>query len=189
MNQKPVKLRVPVAETDHVQGPSNAKLEVVEYGDYEGPYCASAFVVVKRLREVLGDKFKFVFRNFPLAEMHPHALSAAAAAEAAGLQGRFWEMHDMLYANQDSLDERSLLAYADALNLDLARFAEDLTSPEMQDRIMRDQYVGARSGVNKTPTFYVNGVRYDGDWSYEPFLRFLETTLRGSSERELDQAG
>jgi protein-disulfide isomerase len=143
-----------------------------------------------QIQDALDGDLRFVFRNFPLSQSHPHAMGAAAAAEAAALQGRFWEMHDMLYENQDSLDERSLLAYADALNLDLARFAEDLTSPEVQELILSDQYDGARSGVNATPTFYVNGARYDGDWSYAPFLEFLLSLLRHDSEEaDMDQAG
>lgn len=186
-----VKLRIPVSlKTDHLDGPENARLVLVEYGDYECPRCSQAYLVIRQLKDALGDDLLFVFRNFPFSETHPFAMVAAAAAEAGGLQGRFWEMHDMLFENQDSLDERSLLAYADALNLDLARFAEDLTSPEVQDRISSEQYGGARSGVNRTPTLFVNDVRYEGNVSYGALLEYLEGILRDLSEGEgLDLAG
>ena len=118
------RLRVPVSNADHSQGPKNAPLVLVEYGDYECPHCGRAYPIVKQVQQTLGNELLFVFRNFPLAEIHPHAMNAARAAEAAGRQGRFWEMHDLLFENQDRLDDQSLQAYASSLELDLDKFVE-----------------------------------------------------------------
>jgi len=170
-----VKLRVPVSRSDHAQGPRDAPLTLVEYGDYECPYCGQAYQIVKAIQEALGDDLRFVFRNFPLAQIHPNAMNAACAAEAAALQGKFWDMHDALYENQDSLDPQSLLAYAAELGLDLDRFAQDMVSTRVEERIVSDLEGGARSGVNGTPTFFINGFRYDGDWSYDSLLYTLQS--------------
>src|SRR5689334_3482382 len=125
-----VKLRVPVTDADHVQGPKDAPLELVEYGDYECPYCGQAHYIVKQLQQALQDELRFVFRNFPLSQIHPDAVSAARAAEAAALQGKFWEMQDILYENQDNLDSESVLQYAAELDLDLSKFVTDMGSRE-----------------------------------------------------------
>ncbi len=115
------KMKPPVGANDHVQGTANAPVTLVEYGDYECPYCGEAYPIVKALQERLGKQMRFVFRNFPLSEMHPHAEHAAEAAEAAGGQGKFWEMHDLLYENQDALEDEDLARYAKALKLDMPR--------------------------------------------------------------------
>ena len=175
------RLRVPVSDADHSQGPKNAPLTLVEYGDYECPHCGRAYPIVKQVQQTLGDDLRFVFRNFPLAEIHTHARNAAQAAEAAALQGRFWEMHDLLFENQDRLDDRSLLADASSLGLDLDRFVADSASGMVLARIAADIEGGARSGVNGTPTFFANGVRVDGAWDYESLLLALrETALKGA---------
>ncbi len=122
------KLKPPVGASDHVQGPAKAPVTLLEYGDYECPYCGEAYAVVKALQKRLGDQVRFVFRNFPLAEAHPHAEHAAEAAEAAGAQGKFWEMHDMLYENQDALEDDDLVRYARALHLDVPRFVKEMES-------------------------------------------------------------
>src|SRR6267378_2168142 len=119
-------LSVPVNERDHVQGPETAPVTLVEYGDFECPYCAAAHVILKEVQTIMGDQLRFVFRHFPLTQIHPHAGPAAEASEAAGAQGQFWEMHDLLYENQPRLDAMHLLGYAEDLNLDTRRFVREL---------------------------------------------------------------
>ena len=155
-------LAVPVGPEDHIQGPENAPLTLVEYADYECPYCGDADVVVKRLQDELGPRLRFVFRNFPLTQIHPNAQPAAEAAEAAGAQNRFWEMHDRLYENQVALGPELIGAVAQGLGLDMERFEKDLASGQFRERVERDFMGGVRSGVPGTPTFFINGERYDG---------------------------
>jgi len=150
-------LAMPVGPRDHILGPDMAPVTMVEYGDYECPYCGAAHPIVQAIVERLGDDLRFAFRHFPLAQMHPHAQQAAEAAEAAGAQGKFWEMHDMLYEHQTALDGPHLLTYAAALNLDVERFADELTRRVYADRVREDFMSGVRSGVNGTPTFFING--------------------------------
>ena len=168
-----VKLRVPVTEADHAQGPDDAPLTLVEYGDYECAYCGQAYAIVKQIQDTLSEELRFVFRNFPLTQVHPHAMNAARAAEAAGLQRRFWEMHDALYENQENLDDRNLIANAVTLGLDLGRFTQDFAGQKIEDRIVSDIEGGARSGVNGTPTFFVNGFRFEGNWIEGELLEAL----------------
>lgn len=182
-----VRLRVPVSRNDHAQGPDDAPLELVEYGDYECPYCGQAYHVIKAVQATMGDDLRFIFRNFPLTQIHPNAMNAARAAEAAALQNEFWEMHDTLYENQENLDPQSLLAYAAELRLDLDEFAQDMVSTRVEERILSDLEGGARSGVNGTPTFYINGFRFDGDWSYESLLYALQS-LRNRGLEEIRPA-
>jgi protein-disulfide isomerase len=160
-------LTPPVAERDHSQGPSTAKAILVEYGDYQCPFCLQAYPIVIDLQEQMGDRMRLVFRNFPLATAHPNAEHAAEAAEAAGAQGKFWEMHDSLYEHQAHLDDAHLLTYAAAIDLDLARFRRDLETHTFADRVREDFRSGVRSGVNGTPTFFINGLRHDGAWDLE----------------------
>src|ERR1700733_8472681 len=152
----------PVTARDHIQGPSHAKLVLVEYGDYECPYCGAAYPVVKELQRRLAGKLSFEFRNFPLATAHPHAEIAAEAAEAAGAQGKFWEMHDMLYENQEALEAENLRGYASALGLDLHRFSRDLSEHIFMAKVREDFRSGVHSGVNGTPSFFINGELYNG---------------------------
>ena len=167
-------LTPPVSEADHAAGPDDAPVTLVEYGDYECPYCGMAQPIVKKAEEDLGSKLRFVFRNFPLAEAHPHARLAAQAAEAAGAQGKFWEMHDTLFEHQDALDVEDLLAYAESLGLDTAKFERDLEAPAYVKRVRDDFRSGVKSGVNGTPTFFMNGARYDGSWAnVEAFIGTL----------------
>ena len=167
------RLRVEVTRQDHAQGSPNASITLLEYGDFECPYCAQAFPIVEQLRRKLKNELRLVFRHFPLSEIHPHALDAARAAEAAARQDRFWEMHALLFKNRKNLDETSLYDYAATLGLDMFRFAETMGSPETELKILQDMEGGVRSGVNGTPTFFVNGVRFDGDWTGEGFLEEL----------------
>lgn len=162
-----VQLTLPVTDRDHAQGSAQAVLTLVEYGDYECPYCGRAYPIVKEVQRRLGPSLRFVFRNFPLAEMHPHAQHAAEAAEAAAAQERFWEMHDALFEHQRSLEDRHLLQYAQTIGLDQDRFQQDLTSHTYAGRVREDFQSGVRSGVNGTPTFFINGVRHDAAWDIE----------------------
>jgi protein-disulfide isomerase len=170
-------LKIQVSKDDHSQGPDNAPLVLVEYGDYQCPHCGHAFPIMKRLQKALGDKLKFVFRNFPLSEVHPDALNAAKVAEASALRGKFWEMHDMLFEKQLHLDVESLGTYAEKLGLDIEALDEAVGKASVEKRVETDFEGGVRSGVNGTPTFFVNGVRYDGDWEYGPFLSALKAML------------
>jgi protein-disulfide isomerase len=167
-------LKPPVGANDHVQGPAKGSVTLVEYGDYECPYCGEAYPIVKALQERLADKLRFVFRNFPLAQAHPHAEHAAEAAEAAGAQGKFWEMHDMLYENQDALEDEDLVRHARALHLDVPRFVKDMEEHRYADRVREGFRSGVRSGVNGTPSFFVNGARHDGPFDLGSLLGAIE---------------
>jgi protein-disulfide isomerase len=169
------KLTLPVSEDrDHIQGPADAPATLVEYGDYECPYCGAAYPIVKQVQERMGDRLRFVFRNFPITTSHPHAEQAAEAAEAADAQGRFWEMHDYLYEHQRHLETADLVSYAEALDLDVERFANELAENVHAARVREDFMSGVRSGVNGTPTFYINGVRHDGSYELEALTAAIE---------------
>ena len=167
-------LSIELSEDDHVQGESDAPLTLVEYGDYECPACGGAYPIVKNIQSRLGKDLRFVFRNFPLSQMHPHAAKAAQAAESANAQGSFWEMHDLLYLNQQNLNDEDLINYAASLGLDKARFADDLNNDAYDQKIQADFVSGVESGVNGTPTFFINGVRYDGEWRGDNLLTELK---------------
>jgi diadenylate cyclase len=178
-----VRLDPPVGDGDHALGPATAAVTLVEYGDYECPYCGQMHPVVKELRERVGDRLRFVFRHFPLDSVHPNARRAAEAAEAAASQGHFWEMHDLLYENQDDLGDEALRRYATRLGLDPARFEEDLEERAHAPRVREDRFGGERSGVEGTPTFFVNGVRYGGPRDLEALLEAVEDAARGGDGR------
>jgi protein-disulfide isomerase len=168
-------LKPAVGPSDHVEGPADAAVTLVEYGDYQCPYCGEAYAIVKQVQKRLGRKLRFVFRNFPLAEAHPFATGAAEMAEAAALQGKFWQMHDTLYEHQDALDADSLVEHAKHLHLDMTKLKADLGSKAVTKRVRSDFMSGVRSGVNGTPSFFVNGVRFDGNWTdAEEFAAALE---------------
>jgi protein-disulfide isomerase len=170
-----VKLTQPVSERDHAKGPANAPLTLVEYGDFQCPYCRAAYPVVKRLQKKLGKKLRFVFRNFPVTQAHPYALIAAETAEAAALQGKFWEMHDLLFEQQDSLTPDIIPLWAEKIGLDVNKFGNDIKQGVVEKQINEDRQSGIRSGVNGTPTFYINGIRYDGPSDYNSLLEALES--------------
>ena len=170
-------LTPPVSARDHVEGPANAPLTLVEYGDYQCPYCGAAYPVVKRIQKTLGEKLRFVFRNFPLTQMHPYALIAAEAAEAATLQGKFWEMHDLLFEQQTFLEPDIIPLWTKKIGLDLEKFGNDIKQGSVARRIKDDRQSGIRSGVNGTPTFFINGVRHDAPPDYELLLTALESEL------------
>ncbi len=168
-----------VSDSDHSAGPAAAQVTLVEYGDYECPHCGRAHPIVHEVRKIMGDRLRFVFRNFPLAEAHPHSVHAAEAAEAAGAQGRFWEMHDHLFKHQIALEDENLLRYAQRLGLDTARVKRELEAGTYADRVRADFRSGVRSGVNGTPTFFINGQRLDGPWDRDALLEALERAARG----------
>lgn len=167
-------LKNPVDKNDHIQGLPDAGIVIVEYGDYECPHCSHAYPIVKKFKEKHPDKVAFVFRNFPIQEIHEEALNAAITTEAAGKQEEFWEMHDMIYENQPELNERLLTQYAKKLGINMKKLQEDMEHTEVQNKVNEDFIGGIKSGVNSTPTFFVNGVKWDGyDGTYESFLKLL----------------
>jgi diadenylate cyclase len=164
----------PVGARDHARGPEDAPVTLVKYGDYECPYCGRAHPVLKEVQERAKERVRFVFRHFPLDSVHPRARRAAQAAEAAAAQGRFWEMHDLLYESQGELGDEDLVRYAAELGLDLRRFEEDLATERYARRIEEDRLGGDHAGVNGTPAFFVNGVRYTGRVSLDELLAAVE---------------
>lgn len=171
-------LRLAVNDEDHIEGNIEAPITLVEYGDYQCPHCGRAYPIVKRIQEEMGDTMRFVFRDFPLEKAHPQALAAAVASEAAGKQGKFWEMHDMLFENQKRLHHSGLVEYATALGLDIARFEQDLNDAAIAERVKDEFYSGMRSGVNATPTFFVNGEKFEGDWEGGELAAFLKLKIQ-----------
>ncbi|MFL5732898.1 MAG: DsbA family protein [Chloroflexia bacterium] len=175
------RLTPPVGPRDHRQGPDDAPVTLVEYGDFECPYCGRAHPIIKEVQRALGDRLQFVFRNFPIATKHPHAQHAAEAAEAAGAQGKFWEMHDILYENQQALDDDSLVEYAGSIGLDVELFVHEMSTHRYTQRVREDFRSGINSGVNGTPTFFINGLRYDRSWD----LRSLTEALLAAAEEAM----
>jgi protein-disulfide isomerase len=171
-------LKVPIGPDDHLLGDAGAPVVLLEYGDYECPYCAHAHLVVKEVARSLGSDLCFVYRHFPLSEVHPHALDAAEAAEAAAAQETFWPMHATLFENQDALEPEDLLQYAVGLGLDLARFQRDLATHAHSATVKRDFMSGVRSGVNGTPTFFIDGTRHDGSWDVDTLTEALRAAAR-----------
>jgi protein-disulfide isomerase len=168
-------LTLPVSEhRDHIQGPAEAAVTLLEYGDYECPYCGAAYPIIKEVQERMGERLRFVFRNFPISTSHPHAEQAAEAAESAATQGRFWQMHDLLYENQQRLGDEDLRSYAEQLGLEVEPFDRELTEHVHAPRVHEDFMSGVRSGVNGTPTFYINGARYDDSYDLETLLAALQ---------------
>ena len=170
-------LSVAVTERDHAIGPADAPVTLVEYGDYECPDCGNAYPIIQQLIKEMGPRFRFVFRNFPRSSVHPHAGVAALAAEAAAAQGKFWEMHGLLYANQKNLDQVDLLRLALRAGVEIYRFEADLAGERFSRRVAEDYNSGVASGVVGTPTFLINGVRYVGEKDYESLKRAIESVM------------
>ena len=167
----------PVTRRDHILGPVNAPLTLVEYGDYQCPFCGRAYPVVMQLHQDFEKRMRTVYRHFPLTQVHPMALLAAKAAEAAGKQGKFWEMHDVVFRNQESLSPLAFPAWAAELRLDMEQFERDLESEEVARRIQEDRRSGIASGVNGTPTFFINNRRFDGPPTYDALREGLLEAL------------
>ena len=163
-------LKVPVSNDDHIQGKKNAAITLVEYGDYECPFCGHAYTIVKQVQEYFGSNLRFVFRNFPLTEIHPLAEPAAQTAEYAGSEGLFWEMHDLIYKNQQNLSRELLFELADSLNLSRTKLNDVLVNHTFEPKIYKDFISGVKSGVNGTPTFFINDDRYSGSYEFEDFI-------------------
>ena len=170
-------LKTPVTPQDHIQGREDAQATLVEYGDYECPHCGAAYRIIKRVQKYFGRTLRFVFRNFPLREMHPHAESAAEVAEFAGVQGKFWEMHDRLFENQERLSGPLYSELAGELRLSPAALWEALEDGRYRNRVRADFSSGVRSGVNGTPTFFINGKRHDGAVDYESLVLAIQQAI------------
>jgi protein-disulfide isomerase len=167
-----------VVPTDHSRGPEHAPVTIVEYGDFECPNCKQAKPAVEIVLGRYPEQVRFVYRHFPLTDVHPHALAAAEAAECAGAQGRFWEMHETLFEHQAHLDRKHLLRYADALGLDMARVASELDDEIYRQRVLEHLAGGERSGVRGTPGFFVNGRIVDVSFGLQALLKVVEAELR-----------
>jgi protein-disulfide isomerase len=176
--ESPARLAEPVTERDHIRGALTAPVVLVEYGDYECPHCGRAYWVIKRLREELGDRLGFVFRNFPVAELHPRAESVAQALEAASSQDHFWEMHDWFYEHQHQLEGLDLERHAQAAGMDVERWKKDQQQPEYRERVRQDIESGRQSGVSATPTFFINGTQYRGPYDFDSTLAAIRHTSR-----------
>lgn len=170
-------LKPPVSSIDHIKGNSNAPLELVEYGDFECRDCGHAYPIIKVIQQALGDDLKFVFRNFPLTQIHPHAVNAAVAAEAAAFQNKFWEMHDIILQNQKHLEFEDLLVYAKKIDLDSDQFKNDMQNNTLRAKVEADFESGVRSGVNRTPSFFINGVKYEGGSEANKLINYLKNKL------------
>jgi protein-disulfide isomerase len=169
-----------VGKRDHIEGDPKAPVTLVEYGDYECPHCGRAYPIIKQVQRRLGKRLRFVFRNFPLAEIHPHAEHAAEAAESAGQKSAkaFWAMHDLIFEHQQdgpaALSDVGLARLAAKAGADEQTVIDDLRAGTFQERVREDFMSGVRSGVNGTPTFFINGARYDGSWDEESLVAVLE---------------
>ena len=171
-------LKVPVSKQDHIQGNAKAACTLVEYGDFECPNCGAAYPLVKELQAHFGKRLRLVFRNFPLTRIHPHAQAAAETAEFAGSKGKFWPMHDLLYENQKRFSDDCFAELAGKLALDVGELQKALASKTFTDRVAADFSGGVRSGVNGTPTFYIQDQRYDGVMDYDSMVQAIEAASK-----------
>ena len=167
-------LLLPIRSFDHVHGPDDAGYTLVEYGDYECPACGQLYTVLRDLQSGFPDRLRVVFRHYPRSGVHPHAQEAAEAAEAAAAQGKFWDMHALLFEQQNALHTKDLVRYAERLGLDVDRFRTDLKKHTYGERVRTDFIAGVQNGVYGTPGLFLNGIRYDSDWGYESLKRVLE---------------
>ena len=168
------KLTMQPNNEDHIQGKEKSHITLVEYGDFQCPYCGKAYPIVKEIQKIKGDVLRFVFRNFPLSEIHSYALHAAYAAEAAGKQQKFWEMYDILFENQENLKDSDLRLYSEKLSLDMDQFTKDMNSDEVAKKVQTDIIGGIKSGVNGTPTFFINSIRFDGPPDLDSLLEAID---------------
>lgn len=166
-----------VNQNDHIAGNANAPVTLLEFGDYECPDCGAAYPIVKEVRRRMGDQLRFVFRNFPLTQMHPYAFQAAETAEAAGAQGKFWQMHDYLFENQQQEAYAHPLDDAQALGLNTQKFEQDMRNHTFAPKIEADMRSGDESGVQGTPTFFINGKQYDGSYDLQSLLSTLQQAV------------
>ncbi|MEP7145149.1 MAG: DsbA family protein [Ferruginibacter sp.] len=155
-------LRIAVNNNDHAEGDLSAEIVLVEYGDYQCPHCRDAYIIIKKIQKEFGPRLALVFRHFPLSEVHFYARQAAIATEAAGLQGKYWEMHDVIYENQEKLSTAGLINFAKKIGLEMSQFKLDIKDEKLETIVDTDFEGGARSGVNFTPAFFINGTRFEG---------------------------
>lgn len=170
-------LKTPVSSDDHIQGSASASITLVEYGDFQCPYCAMAYPIVKQLQKHFGKQLRFVFRNFPLAEVHPFAKPAAETAEFAGTFDQYWEMHDLIYETQEYLSNAHFFELAGKLGLPTKELELALRNKTFEPKIQKDFIGGTRSGVNGTPTFFINDQRYDGPMELESMIHAIESVF------------
>jgi protein-disulfide isomerase len=168
------KLKPPVSELDHAQGNLKFPIVLLEYGDFQCPHCGAAYPILKQIEKAYKTKMAFVFRHFPLAEIHPYAQAAAVASEAAANQNRFWEMHDLIFENQEDLGVEMLLQLAEALKLDMKIFQHDFKNQKLFDKVEKDFESGIVSGVNGTPSFFINGSKYNGAYDFPSMTEALD---------------
>jgi len=162
-----------ITDSDHIWGNPNASIVLIEYGDLQCPHCGRAFPIIRQLKQDMKESVKFVFRHFPLTKIHPQAKPAALATEAAARQNKFWQMHDMIFENQKRLTNTALIEYATALELDLSRFTNDINDELLHQKVDNDFMSGLRSGVNATPSFFINGQRYQQSWEGDDLRSYL----------------
>ena len=167
------RLLLPIRPEDHARGPEDAPYTLVEYGDYECPDCGRLYVILRDLQGDIASRLRMVFRHYPRSGVHPHAQQAAEAAEAAGAQGKFWEMHTLLFERQPALHTKDLIRYAEELALDVDRFRRELKHETYSDRVRGDFLAGVQNGVYGTPGLFLNGVRYDAQWDKESLRSLL----------------
>jgi len=170
-----VRLKNLVTERDHTSGPESAPIALLEYGNFECIHCGQLFPVIKRVRKLLADNLRLVFRHFPTVQTHPHSLRAAAAAEAAGSQGKFWEMHDELFTHQTALEDRNLSRYASRIGLDVEKFARDMSEGTLIEQVEADYNRSLfDEHITGTPTLYINEIRYSGATDFEGLLAAIK---------------
>ena len=171
-------LAVPINRNDHVLGPEDAPVSMVEYGDFECPHCAAAHPMLKRVQQRMASRLCFAYRHMPLAQVHPNAELAAEAAEAAGAQGKFWQMHDALFEHQEQLGPDLIPVLAERLGLDVERLVDELNAGRYRDKVREDFMGAVRSGAAGTPTFFINGERYEGAYDESALVTALDVAAR-----------
>jgi protein-disulfide isomerase len=172
------KLNPPVTKIDHIQGETDAQITLVEYGDFQCPYCGAAYPIIKEIQQAFGKKLRLVFRHFPLSNVHEFAMPAAIASEAAENQHQFWEMHDLIYEQQEKLSRMGIIEFAMKLRLNIQEFKKDLQDPTLQQKVESDFESGVRSGVNGTPSFFINGTKYNGSYDYSSLSKAISEHLQ-----------
>jgi len=170
-------LKPPVNELDHIKGNPGAPAQLVEYGDFQCPHCSAAHPIIKEIEKHFSDKLCFIFRHFPLSESHPFAQAAAVASEAASNQGKFWETHDMIYENQENLSPATLLLIAGTLKLNMKVFQHDIQDQQLFEKVESNFESGILSGVNGTPSFYINGFQHYGPYEYHALVNAINYAL------------
>lgn len=170
-------LKIPIGADDHTEGKADAPVALVEYGDYQCPYCGRAYPIVKAVQKHFGSRLRFVFRNFPLQESHPWAEAAAETAEFASVEGTFWPMHDLLFENQSRFNRTFFASLGSQLGLDSGALERALEEHRFMERVHHDFSGGVRSGVNGTPTFFINGQRHDADYEFDTLVEAIDSQI------------